>query len=127
MYTPSIPIGEEKLVLVRLFNVFNSFVAHGDISYSKNSNASNVSFKMLAPNGDTFGVYEVSKLDKSKGDDIILFYGDDEFFYEIDMSVVNEMRDGSYEAFIVEKGKVFSEFMEFLYDYYPDWVLEQVS
>lgn len=127
MYNPTIPVGEEKLALVRFLNVFNMFVARGDIVRSNEPGEPCVRFEMLAPDGETFGVYQVRKLDESNpfrylGDDAIFFYGETQFFYEIDTDAVNRMRDGSYQPLIVEKDKVFGEFMEFVKDFYPEFV-----
>lgn len=109
MYNPTIPVGEEKLALVRFLNVFNMFVARGDIVYSNEPGKPSVLFEMLAPDGVKFGVFQVRKLDESNpfrdlGHDAIFFYGEHEFFYEID------------------KDKVFGEFMEFVKDFYLDFV-----
>ena len=126
MYNPTIPVGEEKLALVRFLNVFNAFVARGDIVYSNEPGKPSVLFEMLAPDGVKFGVFQVRKLDESNpfrdlGHDAIFFYGEHEFFYEIDVDAVNRMRDGSYQPLIVEKDKVFGEFMEFVKDFYPEF------
>lgn len=65
MYNPTIPVGEEKLALVRFLNVFNMFVARGDIVYSNEPGKPSVLFEMLAPDGVKFGVFQVRKLDES--------------------------------------------------------------
>ena len=80
MYNPTIPVGEEKLALVRFLNVFNMFVARGDIVRSNEPGEPCVRFEMLAPDGVKFGVFQVRKLDESNpfrdlGQDAILFYG----------------------------------------------------
>lgn len=126
MYNPTIPVGEEKLALVRFLNVFNMFVARGDIVRSNEPGEPCVRFEMLAPDGVKFGAFQVRKLDESNpfrdlGQDAI-FYGEDEFFYDIDVEAVDGMRDGSYQVLIVEKDKVFGEFMEFVNDFYPEFV-----
>lgn len=125
MIYADIPIEERRVATDRYLNLFNSFVKYAPFfsfpsRHLKIWTGSSITtgMKLINDNGVEFGVYPCGE--NGRQTDVTLFLGDDVFVLEGRLlNIISTL-----EVNVPEKEHVFSEFIDFLTDYFPGFVDE---